>query len=165
MNPTNNIQSDFIDLYCFKKLGIYDKEEFQQKYLGDCVLIQNFLRRYFSSLGLNVLTISNIFQFANMLAYMTMKLNICVQSNPSSCCAGILHIIALSVPELDIIDKIESCCEITKGTYLRFSQTIIEFLYSNNIKYKRLRRKLNWLFHLYKINKPYSCYNNQISTL
>lgn len=153
MKPARNRRDGFIDLYCFKELGIYDKETFQQKYAADCILIQNFLRRYFAILQLKIDCKSDIFQFSNVLAYFTMKFHICVKSNPSSCCAGILHIIALAFPHLGIINKIETCCVITKGTYLRFSNEILKLLYSK--EHPRTRKKLNWIFHKYNIPKPY----------
>lgn len=143
------------DLYCFKQSGIYEKDKFQKIYLAECVSMQNFLRRYFLILDLPIGSPpSEVFQFANMLAYFTLKFRIAEASIPSSKCAGIIHILSMCYPESITDMQIESCCKISRGTHTRFSTMIIDILKSTIEEEKRIKRKLRRLFKKYKVPLP-----------
>ena len=154
MKPTISIIDfeDFDDLYCFKQNNIYNKDKFQKLYMSECVSIQNFLRRYFLVLELPINSPpSDMFQFANMLAYFTLKFKIAEASIPSSKCAGIIHVLSICFPKMITDAKIETCCKISRGTHSRFSDIIVKLLVCKTAKQQRLRYKLRQLFKKYNI--------------
>lgn len=153
MHPnTIKYKDEFIDMYCYKITGIYDKPKFQI-YYSDCVQVQNYLRRYFDLMDLDASHNNNLFMFCNLLIYLSMKKHISDSSIPSSKCAAVIYLLAYSYNDIATEDDIINYCQISKGTYQKFTNRILAILKNKN-KYGKLYKMIRHLYNKYDVKLP-----------
>lgn len=153
MHPnTSKYKDKFIDMHCYKINNIYDKPKFQI-YYSDCAQVQNYLRRYFDLMGLDASHDNNIFMFCNLLIYLSMKKHISDSSIPSSKCAAVMYLLTYSYNGIVTEDDIINYCQISKGTYQKFTNRILIIL-RNPKKYGKLYKMIRHLYNKYNVKLP-----------
>ncbi len=87
-----------------------------------------------------------------LIKFMT-YFRICSSSNESSKCAGIIHTIALCLPELKITHTmIEKECKISKTTFIKIINTIRDLLYTDEEGKNITKYKLRHIFNKYGLD-------------
>jgi transcription initiation factor TFIIIB Brf1 subunit/transcription initiation factor TFIIB len=118
-----------------------------QFYFKNDLQINSFLGRYFECLSIPEMYM----KFCQSLVKFAIKYRIAQSSIISSKCAGSIYIIAIKATDLQIKrNDIENECKISKSTFGRFSQSILEFMSGHAPEYKKVRSRLR---HIFKKNQ------------
>jgi transcription initiation factor TFIIIB Brf1 subunit/transcription initiation factor TFIIB len=114
-----------------------------QFYFSEQEQMNSFLSRYFECLVIP----EQYLIFAQRLIRFTIKYHIAESSIMSSKCAGTIYLLSIRLPHLNIKRNIiEQECRISKSTFTRFSQSIIAYLKSSDVQYKKARSRLRRIF-------------------
>jgi transcription initiation factor TFIIIB Brf1 subunit/transcription initiation factor TFIIB len=107
----------------------------------------SYLARYFESLNIP----ETYMEFAQSLVHFTIKYRIAESSIMSSKCAGVIYILSLKVPELNISgNDISASCVISKSTFNRYYRDVIATLNSRDINTQKIRSRMR---HIFKKNR------------
>lgn len=136
------------DMKCYHEAGLMKKDKFVNLFKLDCTKAHDFLHRYFLLLDI---PINHLFDFANMLVYYMMKFKVMETSIVSSKCVGAIYFI-IKAENMKVNDlSIERYCDISKGTYKKIYDNLLNIAAPISPEYRRLRGMLIWLVKKYGV--------------